>query len=205
MFGLTAFAVDVGHWYVTGQQAQRAADAAALAGVPNLPGNQTTAFSTAQTFTKTNGFNNAAADTVVVTTGIDGTPTRLRVTVTKTVDNVFGGLFGIDKTTITRTAVADYAGPVPMGSPCNEFGNDPEPGTFKSTNCSRHRPVLGQRQPCRAPSATATRTRTTSARSGVDVCTGRQRTPTTTPTATSTRSTCASRSTTWSIQAFDPA
>jgi hypothetical protein len=26
---------------------------------------------------------------------------------------------------ITRTAVADYAGPIPMGSPCNVFGNEP--------------------------------------------------------------------------------
>ena len=112
-----------------------AADAAALAGVPSLPGQQATAFSTAKSFTKSNGFNDADSD-VVVTTGIDGTPTRLRVTVTKTVDNVFGGLFGINKTTITRSAVADFAGPVPMGSPCNEFGNDPEPGTFKSDNCS---------------------------------------------------------------------
>lgn len=135
LFGLTAFAVDVGNWYVTGQKAQKAADAAALAGVPSLPGDQTSAFSTAQKYSKTNGFDNADANTVV-TTGIDGTPTRLRVTVTTTVDNVFGGLFGINKTTITRSAVADFAGPVPMGSPCNEFGNDPESTGFKSTNCA---------------------------------------------------------------------
>ena len=69
-------------------------------------------------------------------TTVDGTPTRLRVTVTKTVDNFFGGLFGIPTTTISRTAVADFAGPVPMGSPCNEFGNDPDPSTNKSANCA---------------------------------------------------------------------
>ena len=34
--GLAAFAVDVGRWYVVGQQEQRA-DAAALAGVTKLP------------------------------------------------------------------------------------------------------------------------------------------------------------------------
>ena len=71
----------------------------------------------------------------MVVPSIDGNPTRLRVTVSKTVDNVFGGLFGIPKTTITRTAVADYAGPVPMGSPCNTFGNDPDPSTFRGSTC----------------------------------------------------------------------
>jgi hypothetical protein len=36
--------------------------------------------------------------------------------------------------------VADYVGPVPMGSPCNEMGNDPEPGSGAtgktSANCA---------------------------------------------------------------------
>lgn len=32
--------------------------------------------------------------------------------------------------------MADYAGPVPMGSPCNGFGNDPESTGIKSTNCA---------------------------------------------------------------------
>ena len=124
LFGLTAFAVDVGHWYVTGQQAQRAADAAALAGVPTCPARPRRS-APRRTFSKTQRLQQRRRRHVV-TTGIDGTPTRLRVTVTKTVDNMFGGLFGIDQTTITRTPVADFAGPVPMGSPCNEFGNDPE-------------------------------------------------------------------------------
>ena len=38
-------------------------------------------------------------------------------------------------TTVSRSAIAAFTGPVPMGSPCNEFGNDPTPGTNKSTNC----------------------------------------------------------------------
>jgi hypothetical protein len=135
LFGMAAFAVDVGNWYWTGAREQRAADAGALAGVPNLPQNQSTAFSTAKSLTSQNGFKDGV-DTVVVTTGIDGTPTRLRVTVTKTVDNFFGGLFGIPTTTIRRSAVADFAGPVPLGSPCNEFGNDPEPGISKSAHCA---------------------------------------------------------------------
>jgi hypothetical protein len=135
LVGMAAFSVDVGNWYLTGQEEQRAADAAALAGVPNLPLDPTTAFSTARNFAAANGFTNGNS-TVSVTPSIDGQPTRLRVTVTKTVDNFFGPLLGVPKTTISRTAVADYAGPVPMGSPCNEFGNDPEPGNNKSANCA---------------------------------------------------------------------
>jgi hypothetical protein len=132
--GLAAFAVDVGHWYVVGQQEQRAADAAALAGVTSLPANSIQAFASAQSFSKVNGFQNGGATTV--TPIIDGGPTRLRVTVTTVVDNIFGPLLGVPKTSISRTAVADYAGPVPLGSPCNEYGNDPDAAGHQSANCS---------------------------------------------------------------------
>ncbi|MDQ1717914.1 MAG: hypothetical protein QOE89_1867 [Pseudonocardiales bacterium] len=50
LVGMAAFSVDVGNWYLTGQEEQRAADAAALAGIPNPPLDPTTAFSTARTF-----------------------------------------------------------------------------------------------------------------------------------------------------------
>nr|WP_238338155.1 pilus assembly protein TadG-related protein [Pedococcus badiiscoriae] len=130
-----AFTIDVGHWYLVGLQEQRAADAAALAGVPNLPSNQALAYSTAQTFTARNDFTNGL-NTVSVKPELDGSPTRLRVTISKTVDSFFGPILGLPQTTITKTAVADYQGPVPMGSPCNEFGNDPESTTVRSSNCA---------------------------------------------------------------------
>jgi Flp pilus assembly protein TadG len=135
LMGLAAFAVDVGRWYVVGQQEQRAADAAALAGVTSLPTNTAGAFSAAQDFSKVNGFQNGTAATTV-TPVVDGRPTRLRVTVSRTVNNIFGPLMGNPTTTVTRTAVADFGGPVPMGSPCNEFGNDPEPGSNRGAACS---------------------------------------------------------------------
>jgi hypothetical protein len=104
-----------------------------MAGVTYLPGNPTSAFSTAQNYSKINGFKNGG-DTLV-TTGLDTSATRLRVTVKTTVTNFFGSLLGVPSTTVSRTAVADYAGPVPMGSPCNEFGDDPDVNGHKSTNC----------------------------------------------------------------------
>jgi hypothetical protein len=140
LMGLAAFAVDVGHWYQVGQQEQAAADAAAMAGVTFLPGDLASAQSTAQSYAKINGFQNGV-NSVTVTPALDGRPTRLRVTVSQSVPNFFGSLLGVSKTTVSRTAVADYSEPVPMGSPCNEFGNDPDPASNRATACSG---VLGQ-------------------------------------------------------------
>jgi len=134
LLGLAAFAVDVGHWYQVGQQEQAAADAAAMAGVTYLPGDSASAFSTAKNYSKINGFPDGGATTV--TPALDGRPTRLRVTVSQTVPNFFGSLLGVSNTTVSRTAVADYSEPVPMGSPCNEFGNDPDPASNRATACS---------------------------------------------------------------------
>ena len=144
LMGFCAFAVDVGNWYYQGQRAQRAADAAALAGVPYLPSDQASAFSVARSQSKKNDFENAGASTV--TPSIDGRPTRLRVDVKTTVKNQFGWLMGVPQTTISRTAVADYAGPVPMGSPCNEYGDDPYPATQPQHQLCCHRRLLGQRR-----------------------------------------------------------
>jgi hypothetical protein len=140
LMGLAAFAVDVGHWYQVGQQEQAAADAAAMAGVTYLPGDSTSAFSTARTYSKINGFQDGVSSTTV-TPAVDGQPTRLRVTVKRSVTNFFGSLLGLPSTTVARTAVADYSEPVPMGSPCNEFGNDPDQASYRATACSG---VLGQ-------------------------------------------------------------
>lgn len=133
LLSFCAFAVDVGNWYYTAQRVQRAADSAALAGVTSLPNDPTTAFNTARTYATRNDFTTGAKTTV--TPSLDGRPTRLRVTIDTTVKNQFGWLMGVPETKISRTAVADYAGPVPMGSPCNEFGNDPEPGSYRGSTC----------------------------------------------------------------------
>ena len=135
VFGISALTIDVGNWYFVAQNVQRAADAAALAGVTYMPGNFAQAQATAIATAASNGF----------TSGVDpepvpGQPSKLRVTITTTVHNTFGQLLGVDTTTIQRTAVTNYQAPLPMGSPCNEFGNGPEPvlGAVnpRSGNCS---------------------------------------------------------------------
>jgi len=140
LVGLAGFAVDVGHWYFVGQQEQNAADAAAMAGVTSLPANLPGAQATAYKYSSANGFTNGAVgpkgETTTVTPVLGGSATRLQVTVNQQVTNFFGSLMGVPTTNVTRTAIADYSGPVPLGSPCNEFGGDPESTGIISANCS---------------------------------------------------------------------
>jgi Flp pilus assembly protein TadG len=124
-----AFAVDVARWYVEAERVQKVADAAALAGVVFMPQDFPEAERRALDVAADNGYANGGAVAVAVEEG--PLPTQLRVTVTSNVSNAFGVIAGIDTTAVTRSAVADYNGPAPMGSPCNTFANEP-PGTVKS-------------------------------------------------------------------------
>lgn len=120
-FGLAAITVDVSRWYLAQRQAQNAADAAALAGVTYMPQDLTAATSRARDIASDNGY--ATASDVAVARGL--LPSQLQVTVSTTVNNIFGKFLGVPTIRISRSAVADYTGPQPMGSPCNTFGNEP--------------------------------------------------------------------------------
>ena len=54
---------------------------------------------------------------------------QLRVTITRRIDKFFGALLHLPSTTITRTSVAEFVGPVPMGSPASTFGDEPTGAT----------------------------------------------------------------------------
>ncbi len=122
---LAALAVDVANWYAQAQRVQQAADAAALAGSVYLPLEPTAAQSTALDYARRNGYDAASGTVTVTPVQLKDQPSRLQVTISAKVHNVFGAMFGRATTVITRTAIADYAGPIPMGSPCNVFGNEP--------------------------------------------------------------------------------
>jgi Flp pilus assembly protein TadG len=109
LLGLAAFTVDVGNWYVTADQVQRAADAAALAGVTYLPGNLAAAEKQALATASANGYTTGGV-TVVDPEPVSGNPNQLRVTITTTVDNTFGQLLGKPTETIKRSAVATSSG-----------------------------------------------------------------------------------------------
>ncbi len=140
LLGLAAFTVDVGNWYAQADNIQRAADAASLAGVTYLPGNLAAAEAQAVKTAAANGYTNGVDSVVVDPEPVSGNPNQLRVTITQTISNSFGQLLGKPTETITRTAVANYQAPLPLGSPCNEFGNGPDPtiGAInqRSSNCS---------------------------------------------------------------------
>jgi Flp pilus assembly protein TadG len=127
-----AVAVDTGTWYAQQKDMQKAADAAALAGVPFLPNDMASATTKALDVAKRNGYDDADPNVVVVV-GLGDRPTKLRVTITAKVPNTFGKVIGVPTVTLHESAVADYQGPQPMGSPCNTFGNEPPGGTGGST------------------------------------------------------------------------
>lgn len=113
--------VDVGYWYARAMQLQRGADASALAGVAWLP-NMTTATNNAQIVASKNGFTDGSNNITVAVAPVSGNSAELRVTITDgNVPRFFTKLF-LNNESITRTAVAQYLQPLPLGSPKNTFG-----------------------------------------------------------------------------------
>jgi Flp pilus assembly protein TadG len=121
--GMAAFGVDTARWYTEIARVQKAADAAALAGVTYMPNDLTNARATAIAVATKNGYPNSGTSRVTV--GVGSRPSELKVTITSTINNTFGTFIGVDKAKIVRSAVADYTAPSLMGSPCNIFGNEP--------------------------------------------------------------------------------
>ena len=122
LLALCAVVVDVAWYWTTSLHMQRAADAAALAGVVWLPGNVATARTTARAEAAKNGYTDGV-DGVVVTPEQDASnPRRLRVAISGPVGTFFARAIGIDSWPAARTAKADYVLPVPMGSPQNYYG-----------------------------------------------------------------------------------
>ena len=130
LLAFCGFGIDVANWWFVGQKEQRAADAAALAGSVYLPNDFPTGRAQAIFVAAQNGYKNGVNATVVATQ--EPQPSRIRVTVTSTVTNFFAGLVGYNTETISRDAVADFQGPVPMGSPTSGLGQDPDEGDLQN-------------------------------------------------------------------------
>jgi hypothetical protein len=135
LLSLAGLALDLAHWYLVANKAQKAADAAALAGAVYLPENTSTGITTAVAIASNNGFTTGSRTTVNAHIGTR--PTQLQVDVTTTVDNFFGQLMGFRTQRITRHATAEFERPVPLGSPANSFGNQPADNGY-STNSNTH-------------------------------------------------------------------
>jgi hypothetical protein len=134
---------------------------------------------------KRNGFDDASPD-VEVTVAQGARNTQLRVTISSRVTNQFGQIIGVGSTTLTRTSVADYTGPAPMGSPCNTFGTEPPAGAgpmspaptgsaigaIRPGNCPQNPELWATVQGPDTPKAEGDRYSTVRCAAGEDFCSG---------------------------------
>ncbi len=120
--GMVALVIDVAWYWSSSLRVQRAADAAALAGVVWLPGNPTTAYSVANAEATKNGFTNGTAGTNITTLKDPSNDRRLNVTISTPVSTFFMRVFGITSIPAVRSAKAEFVLPVAMGSPENYYG-----------------------------------------------------------------------------------
>ena len=121
IIGVVAVVIDVSWVWSSGLRIQRAADAAALAGVIYLPGEPGQAFAVARAEATKNGYTSGATTTVTPTQDASN-PRQLDVTITANVNSFFARIFGINTFTVTKSSKAQYTMPVPMGSPQSYFG-----------------------------------------------------------------------------------
>jgi len=122
LLGFTGLVTDVAWYEVNLMRIQRAADAAALAGVVYLPTNVAGAQNAALQESSKNGFANGQ-NGVTVTAAPEGLNNLiLGVTVTAPVRSWFARLFGVTQFNARRNAKAEFVLPVPMGSPQNYYG-----------------------------------------------------------------------------------
>src|SRR6267143_5258095 len=122
LLGFIGIVIDVGWYEVNLVRVQRAADAAALAGVVYLPGNLGAGVVAAKAESSKNGFTDGAPGTSVTATQDSGNPKIMLTSVTAPVQTYFARLFGVNSFTASRRARAEFILPVPMGSPENYYG-----------------------------------------------------------------------------------
>jgi len=128
MMGFVGFAVDVGAWYNRASELQRAADAAALAGVVMQPD-----FSRAETAARDaaarNGFTHGEGGIEVNVSNAGSN--RLVVEIVDTDAELYFSSLFLDDLAIGRQAQAEFNKPVAMGSPDNTLGQEMPDGCFE--------------------------------------------------------------------------
>jgi len=121
LLAVAGFGLDLGIWFTQAQDAQAAADAAALAGVVYMPGNFSQAQAIATTTLAKNGVVDGSGGMSVSISPVTGQPRRLKVCVTDTdVETYLTKVVDADPT-ISKCGTAEYVLPVSMGSPGNIF------------------------------------------------------------------------------------
>ncbi len=132
LVGFAALAIDLSWAYLNGERQQRAADAAALAAVVDLPPDNaiwsaSTSYGTALRVAGQNGYDPAeVTPQQVFTSGGNLVPNRIKVDVRRSFETFFFDIFGIDTLTLTRTATAEFLPPLQLGSDQPELGAFPD-------------------------------------------------------------------------------
>lgn len=151
LVGFTGVAIDVAWYHLNTLRIQRAADAAALAGVVYLPGNVPGAFSAARSEATKNGYTDGVNAAVVTVTQDPINARLLIVTVKGSAQPFFARFFGVNAITAQRRARAEFILPVPMGSPQNYFGiqnlcadGDTPPACLAVTSATGSGPLASQ-------------------------------------------------------------
>jgi Flp pilus assembly protein TadG len=110
-------AIDAGMSYFSSDQVERAAAAAALAGVAYLPGDVPAADNAALVEASRNGFTNGVATAVVNVQQPTGTTNELKVSITVSVPTTFLSIVGFPAHPVQRSATAEFLPPVALGQP----------------------------------------------------------------------------------------
>ena len=119
---LAAAVIDLSWFWTNNLRMQRAADAAALAGVIFLPGREDVAITAARVEATKNGYTNGAGGFTVTPVKDPTNSRRLKVNIRGPVGTFFARAVGITAWTASRDSKADFVLPVPMGSPENYYG-----------------------------------------------------------------------------------
>jgi putative Flp pilus-assembly TadE/G-like protein len=144
LLGFTGLVSDVAWYEVNLMRIQRAADAAALAGVVYLPGNVAGAQTAAQQEAAKNGYTNGVGGVTVTATPEALNNRILGVTISAPVRSWFARLLGVTQFNGRRNARAEFVLPVPMGSPEDYYGiNVVCRNTDTSPNCPRVPTAVG--------------------------------------------------------------
>ena len=119
--GLMAIVIDVSWYWANTLRVQRAADAAALAGVVWLPNLYSSADTTARAEATKNGYTQGGI-TNITTQKDPANDRKLIVTISTSTPSFFARVIGLASFPITRTSKAEFILPVAMGSPENYYG-----------------------------------------------------------------------------------
>jgi len=133
LMGGLVLGVDLSRLRAEAESVQRAANAAALAGVVYLPDFADSAYTRASEEAKKNGFVSGQRGVTVTPSRVTGYAGRLKVTINEPVPLAFGGVFGLIPRTVSRAATAEFDLPLELGAPDYVLGYPHFPTSLTSS------------------------------------------------------------------------